>query len=171
MDSATKSGSTKSKSWRSAFTLVELPAVSRKKKLRFYFGRTAGRDRHHWHLDRALAAGRPSCPRSRSAVAVQNNLKQIGLAAMTHLDTQKHFPTSGWGYHWVGDPDRGYGLLQPGGWAYNLLDYMEEKQIRVMGKGITPATTKYNVLAQMVNMQVATLVCPLAEQSEWLAER
>jgi prepilin-type N-terminal cleavage/methylation domain-containing protein len=28
-----------------------------------------------------------------------NNLKQIGLGAHTHLDTQKFFPTAGWGVH------------------------------------------------------------------------
>jgi prepilin-type N-terminal cleavage/methylation domain-containing protein len=55
-----------------------------------------------------------------------NNLKQISLAALNHLDAQGHFPSGGWGWYWVGDPDRGFGKDQPGGWIFNLLPYCEE---------------------------------------------
>ena len=43
----------------------------------------------------------------------KNNLKQIGVAALNHVDAHKCLPTGGWGYHWIGDPDRGFGQGQP----------------------------------------------------------
>ena len=57
----------------------------------------------------------------------KNHLKQIGLGWQLHHDTQKHFPTGGWGYFWVGDGDRGAGIDQPGGWMFNVLPYIEEQ--------------------------------------------
>ena len=48
---------------------------------------------------------------------------------------QGHFPSSGWGYVWTGDPDRGFGARQPGGWVYNSLPYMGLDMIHDIGKG------------------------------------
>ena len=64
----------------------------------------------------------------------KNNLKQMGLAAQNHLSTQKFFPTSGWGWSWVGDADRGFGINQPGGWIYNILPFIEGGTVRSLGK-------------------------------------
>ena len=37
----------------------------------------------------------------------QNNLKQLGLAALNHESATGRFPTNGWIFLWIGDPDRG----------------------------------------------------------------
>ena len=51
------------------------------------------------------------------AVQCKNHLKQIGLAFATHEEVFSHYPTGGWGWGWVGDPDRGSDFQQPGGWT------------------------------------------------------
>jgi prepilin-type N-terminal cleavage/methylation domain-containing protein len=63
-----------------------------------------------------------------------NNLKQIGLACSTHVNEQGHFPAGGWGWFWCGDPDRGFGKRQPGGWLFNILPYTEMKPVHDFGK-------------------------------------
>jgi prepilin-type processing-associated H-X9-DG protein len=55
------------------------------------------------------------------------------LGCLNHHDTHKFFPTGGWGWNWVGDPDRGYGKDQPGGWNYNVLTYIEEGALHDKG--------------------------------------
>ena len=55
----------------------------------------------------------------------QNNLKQIGVAMQLHENALMELPSGGWGAHWVGDPDRGSGAKQPGGWVYQILPYMD----------------------------------------------
>src|SRR3977135_3561541 len=52
----------------------------------------------------AIQAAREGARRAQC----KSNLKQLALGCLNHHDTQKHFPTGGWGYQWVGDPDRGF---------------------------------------------------------------
>ena len=89
----------------------------------------------------------------------KNNLKQLGFAALVHFNTQKFFPSSGWGWSWVGDADRGYGMNQPGGWAYNILPFIEGTTVRILGKGLTGAA-KYDAQAQMQAITLPCFNCP-----------
>jgi prepilin-type N-terminal cleavage/methylation domain-containing protein len=94
----------------------------------------------------------------------KNNLRQIGLAVQNHVDTQKFFPTGGWGYYWVGDPDRGFDKRQCGGWAYNILPYLEERTIRDQGKSMSYNGSnigpKSQALGRMMGMAARTFQCP-----------
>jgi prepilin-type N-terminal cleavage/methylation domain-containing protein len=84
----------------------------------------------------------PAVQAAREAARVKqcaNNLKQMATAALLHEDTHKYYPSSGWGWKWQPDPDRGFGRTQPGGWAYNLLPFMEQQALRNIGKGFVAA--------------------------------
>ena len=67
---------------------------------------------------------RPTITEAARRTQCKNNLKQVALGFMTHHDTQKHFPTGGWGWFWVGDPDRvGTAVADTGGDAGTVLDH------------------------------------------------
>ncbi len=78
----------------------------------------------------------------------KNNLKQLGMGARTHMTTHGYYPSGGWGYKWVGDPNRGYGIEQPGGWAYSTLPYIEQGNVHDIGKGMTGAALKTELVKQ-----------------------
>jgi prepilin-type N-terminal cleavage/methylation domain-containing protein len=71
-----------------------------------------------------------------------NNLKHIGMGCLDYVDSQKAFPSGGWGWAWAGDADRGYGTKQPGGWLYSILPWVEQKQLHDMNKGGNTAMGK-----------------------------
>ncbi|MGD0516883.1 MAG: DUF1559 domain-containing protein [Thermoguttaceae bacterium] len=103
----------------------------------------------------AVQAARESARR----LQCRNNLKQIGLACQDHLDRQKYFPTGGWGFWWVGDPDRGYSKNQPGGWVYNILPGLELSGLRNTGKG-TSAALKKSSIVSVVRTPISEMLCP-----------
>ncbi len=104
----------------------------------------------------AIQAAREAARRSQC----QNNLKQIGMAFMNHESTHKSFPSSGWGWRWQGDPDRGYGEDQPGGWAYNIIAYMEESPIRDAGKGVANGPARQAARLAAVGTPIPVFNCP-----------
>lgn len=69
--------------------------------------------------------------------ACQDKLRQIGQAIQSHEDTLQHYPPGGWGFLWIGDPDRGTSAKQPGGWMYNMLPYSGYEKIHDIGSGLT----------------------------------
>ena len=92
-----------------------------------------------------------------------NNLKQIGLAMINHHTTYNRFPSGGWGYWWVGDPDRQTNHTQPGGWIYNILAFVEQGNLRRMGAGLLPAE-KDAALAQLIVTPLPLFHCPTRRQ-------
>jgi prepilin-type N-terminal cleavage/methylation domain-containing protein len=103
----------------------------------------------------AVQAAREAARRSHCT----NNLKQIGLGFHSHLAAHRFFPTGGWGYLWTGEPDRGFGVKQPGGWCYNILPFIEQGEIREIGRGL-PTAQREVALKKVKEIPVATFICP-----------
>jgi hypothetical protein len=89
----------------------------------------------------------------------QNNLRQIAIGYALHENSLRHWPSGGWGWRWVGDPDRGFGIQQPGGWAFNILPFVERQSLRDMGRGM-PAPGKRAQGCAMVQIPLEFFYCP-----------
>jgi len=92
-------------------------------------------------------------------VTCKNNLKQLGLAAQQHVEKHGYFPSSGWGYMYVGDPDMGFGHKQPGGWLYDCLPFMGMTNIHQIGAGLD-FNAKRAALADLKAATVPLFHCP-----------
>ena len=89
----------------------------------------------------------------------RNNLKQLGLAAASHIEVHRMLPANGWGYDWFGDPDCGFGKDQPGGWIYNILPYLEGNSLHNFGAGLSPAA-KRTAPGYVLQTPMGVLYCP-----------
>jgi prepilin-type N-terminal cleavage/methylation domain-containing protein len=128
---------------RRAFTLVELLVVIA------IIGVLVGL------LLPAVQAARESARRTQC----QNHLKQIAIAFHNHHDAYGYFPTGGWGWNWVGDPDLGFDERQTGGWVFNVLPFMEQSPLRDRGAGMASAA-KMAALQQTLATPIVNFNCP-----------
>ncbi len=62
-----------------------------------------------------------------------NNLKQLALGVLNHESAHGFISSGGWGWRWTGDPDRGFGREQPGGWTYDVLPFIEQESLWMLG--------------------------------------
>jgi prepilin-type N-terminal cleavage/methylation domain-containing protein/prepilin-type processing-associated H-X9-DG protein len=93
----------------------------------------------------------------------KNNLKQLGLAIMHHVQVHDQYPTGGWGWYWVGDPDRGFNRQQTGGWFYNILPYLEQNDLHNLPQDGLPNifTDKQKIGANaMTKTPISLANCP-----------
>ena len=107
----------------------------------------------------AIQAAREAARRNQC----MSQIKQLALGCINTHDTQQHFPTGGWGWGWVGDPDRGFGLNQPGGWIYNVLPFIEQQALHDLGSDGNPNTLTTQQLAgaaDVLEQPISIINCP-----------
>jgi prepilin-type processing-associated H-X9-DG protein len=89
-----------------------------------------------------------------------NNVKQLALGMINFEAQFGRFPSGGWGWRWVGDPDRGFDpRSQPGAWCFQTLPYIDQRSLFEMAAG-QPAATKSATIAQMIQIPLAVHNCP-----------
>jgi prepilin-type N-terminal cleavage/methylation domain-containing protein len=96
-----------------------------------------------------------SARESARILQCKNNLKQMSLACLSHARAQGFLPTGGWAWGWAGDPDRGFTRIQPSGWHYNILPYMDQTNLHQLGKGGNRAEGK-----RRAETAVEMFICP-----------
>ena len=106
-------------------------------------------------LFRSVQMAREAARRSSCA----NNLKQQATAILLYEGQHGIYPTGGWGADWVGDPDRGFGPKQPGGWIYNILPYIEQENLRQLGSGLKNRE-KQTALVKLLQTPLEIMNCP-----------
>jgi hypothetical protein len=59
----------------------------------------------------------------------------------------------------MGDPDAGTGEHQPGSWVYQIVDYLEEANLRTVAKGL-PLAQKKTELMKLSQAPITVMNCP-----------
>jgi prepilin-type N-terminal cleavage/methylation domain-containing protein/prepilin-type processing-associated H-X9-DG protein len=142
----------RSSSRRGGFTLVELLVVIA------IIGVLVGL------LLPAVQAARESARRLQCS----NNLKQMGIGAHSHMSSVGHLPAGGWGWYWIGDPDKGKGREQPGGWMFNLLPYLEQENLYNLQTG-KAGSARLDAATLMLQTPLPFLNCPSRRRSKLYA--
>jgi prepilin-type N-terminal cleavage/methylation domain-containing protein/prepilin-type processing-associated H-X9-DG protein len=105
----------------------------------------------------AIQAAREAARRTQC----KNQVKQMGLACLLHVDTHGFYPSGGWGTLYVADPIRGYGKDQPGSFYYSVFSYLENNALRDLGKGTTVGSQQWkDAITKLVTTPVDTFNCP-----------
>jgi hypothetical protein len=86
----------------------------------------------------------------------------MALACQMHESALARLPGNGsaYGYKFSGDPRKGFGATQPGGWHYNILPFIEQSNLHDIGID-APNDAAFKPLgAQICGVVVTTFICP-----------
>jgi prepilin-type N-terminal cleavage/methylation domain-containing protein len=118
-----------------AFTLVEMPVVSKCKRVAFTLVELLVVIAIIGVLVALLLPAIQAAREAARRIQCKDNLKNIGLAIHSHLDSQRVFPTGGsrfvrpgqWDISYNVDNGRPLGVEKQGlSWGYQILPYIEE---------------------------------------------
>ncbi|MDO4570489.1 MAG: DUF1559 domain-containing protein [Planctomycetia bacterium] len=97
------------------------------------------------------------------ALKCSNNLKQLGNACLLLESQTQTYPSAGWFYRWVGDPDLGVGAAQPGGWAFSILPFLEQEALYNYagdGKAMEITSEQKSRAAEVCSTPLPIFYCP-----------
>jgi len=104
----------------------------------------------------------PAVEMSREAARnaqCKNNLRQIGIAMTDHHNTFGRLPSGGWMFRWIGEPERGTNVDQPGSWVFNLLSFIDETELRNMGLNMR-GKDRQRAISARCGTPLPLFVCP-----------
>jgi prepilin-type processing-associated H-X9-DG protein len=90
----------------------------------------------------------------------KNNLYQMGRAALQHESKLGFYPSGGWGWCWVGQPNRGYTHRQPGGWVYNILPFLDQQPLHDNGNAPDGDPVQMLAAMQLIQTTLSMTNCP-----------
>lgn len=88
-----------------------------------------------------------------------NNIRQISLAWLNHESSQQSFPAPGESWRYTGDPNLGFGREQLGGWAFNVLPWIEKSNLHDLGLGESGMALE-DLCSQRIATPVRDYICP-----------
>ncbi len=86
-----------------------------------------------------------------------NNIHGLAQASSVCLEQFGHFPTGGWGWRWIGDPEKGNDWKQPGSWIYNVLPFVDAQNLHDLGIN---SSSKSQGESDMLGTPLSVLMCP-----------
>ncbi len=109
----------------------------------------------------AVQAAREAARRTQC----KNNLKQVGIATQNFVDTYKHFPTGGtkndpsFDAYFTGGKPNGP-LRQCLGWAYQLLPFLEQSNVKDAAASLNDGTATMNAMRALSETPITMYNCP-----------
>ena len=110
----------------------------------------------------------PAVQAAREAARIvqcENNLKQLALGCLHHEQVYRMLPSGGWAWLMVGDPDRGVGKRQPGGWQFSIFPFIEQQALYQLGSGMTGAA-QAAANTQRLTTPLTVMNCPTRRKSQ-----
>jgi prepilin-type N-terminal cleavage/methylation domain-containing protein/prepilin-type processing-associated H-X9-DG protein len=95
----------------------------------------------------------------------RSHLSQLSKGLLQHESALGFFPSSGWGPQWLGIAERVGDSSQPGGWAFSVLDYIEEGNLRDSVVGATTSAA----YKQLLETSLPLFNCPTRRPARAIA--
>jgi prepilin-type N-terminal cleavage/methylation domain-containing protein len=111
----------------------------------------------------AIQAARES---SRLA-SCRNHISQLSKGMLQHEHFLGYFPSAGWSPSWMGVAERTGDAAQPGGWAYDILPYIEETTTRNLVANV-PAGGAAAAYGKLAAATLPLFSCPSRRSSQAL---